>query len=41
MTVNTLVRLGYADARESVLMYTVDELKNRNGLGNQVLYLRR
>lgn len=41
MTVNTLVRLGYADARESVLMYTVDELKNRNRLGNQVLYLRR
>ncbi len=41
MTVNTLVRLGYMDARESVLMYSVDELKNRNAFAYQIEQLRR
>ncbi len=41
MTVNTLVRLGYVDARESVLMYSVDELKNRTVHGFDAAHLRR
>lgn len=41
MTINTLVRLGYTDARESVLMYSTDELKSRSVLGPQTAHLRR
>lgn len=41
MTINTLIRLGRIDARDSVLMYSVDELRQSRSRGPRALEARR